>query len=112
MKMANIKNVVVVGAGQMGHGIGQMALMGGYNVTMVDIKDEYVDKGISKITEGIQKLEGKGKLPEGKTASDFLGNLKKSTDLAAAVSDADIMIEAVIEKMEIKKDVFKTCGER
>ena len=109
--MADIKNLVVVGAGQMGHGIGQMALMAGYNVTMVDIKDEFVDKGWKKIDEGMKKLEGKGSLPEGKTATDFMANCKKSTDLASAVQDADIMIEAVIEKMDIKQQVFKTCGE-
>ena len=108
--MVNIKNVVVVGAGQMGHGIGQMALMAGYNITMVDVKDEYVDKGWSKIDEGIKKIEAKGGLPGGKTAADLMTNCKKSTDLASAVKDADIMIEAVVEKMDVKKGVFKTSG--
>ncbi|MFX1573607.1 MAG: 3-hydroxyacyl-CoA dehydrogenase NAD-binding domain-containing protein [Promethearchaeota archaeon] len=109
--MVDIKNVVVVGAGQMGHGIGQMALLAGYNITMVDIKDEFVDKGVAKIDEGMKKLEQKGTLPEGKTASTIMANCKKSTDLASAVKDADIMIEAVVERMEIKKAVFKTAGE-
>lgn len=109
--MVNIKNVVVVGAGQMGHGIGQMALMAGYNVTMVDVKDEYVDKGWSKIDEGIKKIEAKGGLPGGKTAADLMTNCKKSTDLASAVKDADIMIEAVVERLEIKQEVFKNCGD-
>ncbi len=109
--MVDIKNLVVVGAGQMGHGIGQMALMAGYNVTLVDIKDEFVDKGWNKIDEGMKKLEAKGTLPEGKSATDFMANCKKSTDLASAIKDADIMIEAVIEKMEVKQQVFKTCGE-
>ena len=109
--MADIKNVVVCGAGAMGHGIGQMALLTGYNVTMVDIKDEYVDKGVAKIEEGMKKLETKGTLPEGKTAADLMANCKKSVDLASAVKDADIMIEAVIEVMDVKKEVFKTCGE-
>ncbi|MFW9989146.1 MAG: 3-hydroxyacyl-CoA dehydrogenase NAD-binding domain-containing protein [Candidatus Odinarchaeota archaeon] len=109
--MVNVKNLVVVGAGQMGHGIGQMALMAGCNVTMVDIKDEYVDKGWSKIDEGIKKLEAKGGLPGGKSAADLMANCKKSTDIASAVKDADIMIEAVVEKLEIKQEVFKTCGD-
>ncbi|MFX0141811.1 MAG: 3-hydroxyacyl-CoA dehydrogenase NAD-binding domain-containing protein, partial [Candidatus Hodarchaeota archaeon] len=100
--MADIKNLVVVGAGQMGHGIGQMALMAGYNVTLVDIKDEFVDKGWNKIDEGMKKLEAKGTLPEGKAAADFMVNCKKSIDLASAVKDADIMIEAVVEKMDVK----------
>jgi len=101
---------VDIGAGQMGHGIGQMALLAGYNVTMVDIKDEFVDKGIAKIDEGMKKLEEKGTLPEGKSAADLMANCKKSTDLASAVKDADIMIEAVVERMDVKKQVFKTAG--
>ncbi|TFG28201.1 MAG: 3-hydroxyacyl-CoA dehydrogenase [Promethearchaeota archaeon] len=110
IKMADIKNLVVIGAGQMGTGIGQVALMAGFNVTMVDIKDEYVDKSYANIEDGMKKLEAKGAL-KGKTAGEFLANLKKSTDNASAVKDADIMIEAVIEDMDIKKKVFKTCDE-
>jgi enoyl-CoA hydratase/3-hydroxyacyl-CoA dehydrogenase len=109
--MVDVKNLVVVGAGQMGHGIAQMALLGGYNATLVDIKDEFVDKGWNKIDQGMKKLEEKGKLPGGKSAADFMANCKKSTDLASAVKDADIVIEAVVERMDVKKQVFKTCGE-
>ena len=108
--MADIKNLVVVGAGQMGHGIAQMALMAGYNVSLVDIKDEFVNNGYIKIKEGMEKLEAKGSLPGGKSASEFMGYLKKSTDLASRVKNADIMIEAVVEKMDVKKKVFNTCG--
>ena len=54
--MANIKNLVVIGAGQMGTGVGQVALMAGFNVTMVDIKDEYVDKSYANIEYGMKKL--------------------------------------------------------
>ena len=109
--MVDIKNVVVVGAGQMGHGIAQMSLLAGYNVTLVDIKDEFVNNGWNKIDEGMKKLETKGSLPEGATAASLMANCKKSTDLASTVKDADIMIEAVVEKMDVKKDVFKTAGE-
>ncbi|MHA1294766.1 MAG: 3-hydroxyacyl-CoA dehydrogenase family protein [Promethearchaeota archaeon] len=106
--MVDVKNVLVLGAGLMGSGIGQVALMAGYNVIMVDIKEEFVDKGVAKIEEGIKKLEAKGKLGEGISAADVMGKLKKSIDLASAVKDADIVIEAVIEKMDIKKQVCKT----
>ena len=109
--MVDIKNVVVIGSGQMGNGIGQVSLMAGYNVTMVDIKDEFVDKAVAKIDEGIQKLEAKGKLAGGETAASVMARCKKSTDIASAMKDADIMIEAVVEKMDVKKAVFKTCGE-
>ncbi|MFX1358649.1 MAG: 3-hydroxyacyl-CoA dehydrogenase NAD-binding domain-containing protein [Promethearchaeota archaeon] len=107
--MVDIKNVVVVGAGQMGNGIGQVALMAGFNVTLVDIKDEYVDKGYAKIKEGMQKLEAKGALSD--SAANFMAKCNKNIDLASAVKDADIIIEAVVENMDVKKQVFKTCDE-
>lgn len=109
--MVEIKNVVVVGAGQMGNGIAQMSLLAGYNVTLVDINDDFVGKGWNKIDEGMKKLESKGKLPEGGTAASLMDKCKKSSDLASAIKDADIMIEAVVEKMDIKKQVFKTAGD-
>ncbi len=105
-----IKNVVIIGAGLMGHGAAQVSLMAGYNVTLVDIKDEFIEKGVSKIEQGMLKLESKNKLG-GLTAADVMGRLKKTTDLATAVKDADIVLEAVIEKMDVKKQVFKTCGD-
>jgi enoyl-CoA hydratase/3-hydroxyacyl-CoA dehydrogenase len=101
-------NVLVLGAGLMGSGIAQVSLMAGYNVKLVDIKDEFVDGGYKKIQDGLQRLESKGALGEGVTASDVLSRLQKSIDLASAVKDVDIVIEAVIEKMDIKKQVCKT----
>ena len=109
--MADINNIVVIGAGLMGHNVAQIALMAGYNVTIVDIKDEFINNGAAKIEEGLKKLEAKGTLGEGVKASDIMGRLKKTIDLASAVKDADLVIEAVIEKMDVKKDVFKTCDE-
>lgn len=109
--MVDVNNIVVIGAGIMGVGIAQMSLMAGYNVTLVDIKDEYINNGVAKIEEGMKKLEAKGKLEEGATAADVMGRLKTSLDLAAAVKDADFVVEAVIEKMDIKKQVFKTCAD-
>lgn len=109
--MAEIKNIVMIGAGLMGHNAAQIFLMGGYNVTLVDIKDEFVDTGVAKIEEGLKKLEAKGRLGEGVSAASLMGNLKKSIDIASAVKDADFVVEAVVEKMDVKKQVFKTCDE-
>jgi len=106
--MADIKNIVTLGVGLMGQGIAQVALMAGYNVTLVDIKDELVNKAYSGIELGVKKSEEKGILGEGITTVDIMGRCKKSTDLASAVKDADMVIEAVIEKMDIKKQVCKT----
>ncbi|MBY9020334.1 MAG: 3-hydroxyacyl-CoA dehydrogenase family protein [Candidatus Lokiarchaeota archaeon] len=109
--MAEIKNIVMIGAGLMGHNAAQICLMASYNVTLVDIKDEFVDAGVAKIEEGLKKLEAKGKLGEGVSAVNLMANLKKTIDLASAVKDADFIIEAVVERMDIKKQVFKTCDE-
>ncbi len=109
--MVDVKNVVIIGAGLMGHNAAQICLMAGYNVTLVDIKDEFVDNGVAKIDEGLKKLEAKGKLGEGVSSADLMGKLKKSIDTASAVKDADFVLEAVVELMDIKKQVFKTCDE-
>ena len=105
--MVDVKNVLVLGAGLMGSGIAQVSLMAGYNVILVDIKDEFVDKGYAKIEEGMKKLEAKGALG-GVTAADIMVKCTKSIDLASAVKNVDMVIEAVIEKMDIKKQVCKT----
>jgi 3-hydroxyacyl-CoA dehydrogenase len=108
--MVDIKNVVVIGVGQMGTGVAQVALMSGHNVTLVDVKDEFVNKSYASIDDGMKKLEAKGALG-GKTAANFMANCKKSIDIASAMKTADLMVEAVIEDMDIKKKVFKTCDE-
>ncbi|MBD3195783.1 MAG: 3-hydroxyacyl-CoA dehydrogenase family protein [Candidatus Lokiarchaeota archaeon] len=106
--MSEVKNVLVLGAGQMGSGIAQVSLMAGYNVSLVDIKQEFVDKGASGIEKGLKKLESKGKLGEGVTADNLMAKLTKSISLEDAVKSADIVIEAVVERMDIKKQVCKT----
>ncbi|MHA1618472.1 MAG: 3-hydroxyacyl-CoA dehydrogenase NAD-binding domain-containing protein [Promethearchaeota archaeon] len=109
--MTAIKNVVVIGAGLMGSGVSQVSLQSGYAVTLVDIKQEYIDKGIKGILKGLGRLEQKGRLGEGVTAQSLVEKIRQSTDLADAVKDADIVIEAVIENLKIKQSVFKTCDE-
>ena len=107
--MADVNKIAVVGAGLMGSGIAQIALMGGYNVVLVDIKQEFVDKGATKVEEGMKKLEEKGKLAEGQNAAGILGKMSTSIELENAVKDCDFVIEAVIEKMDVKKNVCKTA---
>jgi enoyl-CoA hydratase/3-hydroxyacyl-CoA dehydrogenase len=105
IELSNIKNIVVVGAGVMGSGIAQVALMAGYNVTLVDINKEFVNNGIVKIKEGLKKVEAKGKLGEGILISELLAKCKNSIDLASAVRDADFVFEAVVENLNVKKKV-------
>jgi len=105
--MANVKHIVMLGFGDMGKGIAQVNLMAGYNVTAVDISDELIDKGLEYIKTGFEKLESKGVLSEGSRAADYLARLKTSKDVIDAVKDADLVIEAVVEKLDIKQNLCK-----
>ena len=102
---SKIKNITVVGAGMMGHGIAQVSLMAGYNVTLIDINEKFVNSGVSKIQEGLRKAEAKGKLGEGISIADLMAKCKTSIDLASAVKEADFVFEAVVEYLDVKKNV-------
>lgn len=103
-----MKNVGVIGAGTMGQGIANAFATAGYNVTVCDIKIEWAQNGINKIGAKLDKLVSREKMAaekaEGIKANLTAGEYK---DLA----DCDLIVEAVLEKMEIKKDLFKTLDE-
>jgi len=105
--MVNIKNIVMLGFGDMGKGIAQICLMAGYNVTAVDISEDLIEKGLEYIKTGFEKLESKGKLPEGSSAAEYLAKLKTSKDIKEAVRDADLVIEAVVEKLDVKQNLCR-----
>ena len=113
MELANIevKKLIVIGAGTMGSGIAQVALLAGYDTTLVDVTEELVKRGAIKIKEGINKLESKGKLGGQTNTSNIMKRLKVSIDLKSAVKDADFVIEAVSEDSEIKQGVFIQLGD-
>lgn len=105
MKLDDIKKVAVIGSGAMGNGIAQICAMAGFKVTMVDIKQEFVDRGMATITKSLDFLVSKGKLAaEGKDS--VLKNLTTSLSNAEAVKDVQVVIEAVPEIMDLKKKVF------
>ena len=103
-----MKNVGVIGAGTMGQDIANAFATAGYNVTVCDIKIEWAQNGINKIGAKLDKLVSREKMTaekaEGIKANLTAGEYK---DLA----DCDLIVEAVLEKMEIKKDLFKTLDE-
>ncbi len=101
-----IRKVAVLGAGLMGHGIAEVCAIAGYEVTMRDIKQEFIDRGMNMIKESLAKLEQKGKI---KSAEEALSRIKTTLDLEEAVKDADLIIEAVPEIFEIKEEVFREC---
>lgn len=105
MKAEDVKTVAMIGAGDMGHGIAACCLMGGYKVILRDIDQKFVDKGMAGIKGSFDKFKEKGKMtPE--AYDDAFKRLTPMVDLQTAVKDADFIIEAVPEKVELKKSVF------
>jgi len=105
-----IKNVAVIGAGAMGSGIAYVCANKGYNTSIREINEDLLKRGMGKIRELIAGGVTKGKLTP-KQAEDMMKKIKGTTDLAEAVKDADIAIEAVFENMDVKKEIFKKLDE-
>ena len=105
MDFEDIETVAVLGAGNMGHGIAEVAALAGYEVRMRDIKEEFVQDGYDNIEWSLNKLAEKDQLTQA-DADDALDRIEPLVDVEDAVGDADVVIEAVPEKMEIKKDVY------
>ena len=105
MDFEDIETIAVLGAGNMGHGIAEVAALSGYEVRMRDIKDEFVQSGYDNIEWSLNKLAEKDQLTQDE-ADGALDRITPLVDVEEAVGDADVVIEAVPEKMEIKKDVY------
>jgi len=100
-----IKKIGIIGAGTMGHGIAFVSAKAGYDVVLHDIKDEYVNKGLGSVGRFIDKSIEKGKMtPEQK--QHILGRIHGTTTLED-MKDADLVIEAILEQVHLKKDVFQ-----
>lgn len=99
-----MEKIFVLGAGTMGAGIVQAFAQKGYEVIVRDIKDEFVDRGIATINKNLSKLVAKGKVTE-EFKENVLSKITGTTDLNLA-ADCDLVIEAAVENMEIKKDIF------
>lgn len=97
--------IFVLGAGTMGSGIAQIFAQSGYKVTMRDIEERFVQRGLKMITESLTKSIQKGKLSENEK-DEIINRITITTDMSLA-KEADLVIEAAIENMEIKKKVFK-----
>jgi len=100
-----IKRICVLGAGAMGHGIAQVCAQGGFQVNLQDIKEELVQDGLARIKRFLQGSLERNRITE-EEAAGTLGRITTTTDLAKAAADADLVIEAIIENVEIKKETF------
>jgi len=100
-----IDKVMVIGAGQMGGGIAQVAAQAGYDVVLYDINMDLVDKGLALIDKNLARDVSKGKRSEDEKAA-ILGRIKASVTLDDA-KDRDLVVEAIVENFDIKKKVFE-----
>jgi 3-hydroxybutyryl-CoA dehydrogenase len=105
-----MRNIVVIGGGTMGNGIAHTAAASGFDVTLVDVSKDILNRALSTISANLQRGVDKGRMtPEEKAA--IAGRIRTTTDLDP-VSDADLVIEAIIEKLEAKVDLFRDLDGR
>ena len=101
----DIKTIGVVGAGQMGNGIAQVAAQSGFRVVMSDIADSFIQKGLAAISKNLGRMVEKGKIPSQKK-DETMGRIK-GTIQVKDMADADLVVEAAIESESLKLNIFK-----
>lgn len=104
-----LNKVMVIGAGQMGSGIAQVMAQAGLQVVLHDLKDEFVQRGLSNIEKNLNRQVEKGRLTDEEKKA-ILARLTPSTDFVNA-QDVDIVVEAAVENMEVKKNIFARLDE-
>lgn len=107
MRIQDIQKISLIGAGDMGHGIAEVALLAGYSVCMRDINKELVELGVKRLTDSLQKLLNKNKVSREQYDRITTDLLSTTVSLEEAVKEADLLIEAIPEVLELKKEVFK-----
>jgi 3-hydroxybutyryl-CoA dehydrogenase len=106
----DIKKVAVIGAGSMGSGIAYICAVKGFEVSLTEVNEDLLKKGIGKIREMIVEGVSRGKFTP-KDAESILSKIKGATDIAEAAKNVDLTVEAVFEDIKVKKDVFKKLDE-
>lgn len=108
--MADIKKVAVIGAGTMGNGIAHVFAQTGYAVSLIDISQDSLDKGIATITKNLDRMIKKEKISESDKEST-LGNITTFTNTAEGAKGVDLVVEAATENTELKFKIFKELSE-
>lgn len=108
--MIKVEKIAIIGCGMMGNGIAQVAAQAGYQVAVQDIKDEFLQRGFKEINKSLNKMKEKGKITS-EQMTQILGRIKGVTDLKEAANNVDLVIEAVPEILDLKKQVFKNLDE-
>lgn len=110
MEVQAMKVMAVLGAGTMGCGIAQIMAQQGYEVFLADVEQEIVDMGLDRLKKNLQKLSEKGALTESQYEA-ILNRVRVTVDMQRAAKDADFVIEAIPEKLELKKELFRQLDE-
>ena len=105
-----MKNISVIGAGTMGNGIAHTFAQFGYQVNLVDVSQDQIDKGIKTIDKNLTRMVSKEKITED-DKNNTLKNIHSFTDLQAGVKNAELVVEAASENEKIKLDIFKQMDE-
>jgi 3-hydroxybutyryl-CoA dehydrogenase len=105
-----MKNITVIGAGTMGNGIVHVFAQSGYNVSLFDLSADAITRGLATIGKNMDRQIAKGALSEDDKAK-ALGNIATYTEMAPAVANADLVIEAASERVDIKLDIFRKLDE-
>jgi 3-hydroxybutyryl-CoA dehydrogenase len=106
MSNEEIGRVAVLGAGTMGHGIAQVAAVAGMDVVVRDVEQSFLDAARDKIEKSLAKLVDKGRV-EAKVQKEALARISTTTELSEAADGADLVVEAIPERMELKLETFR-----
>lgn len=101
-----MKNIAVIGSGQMGNGIAHVFAQKGFNVTMIDIRQDALDRALTTISSNLDRQFTKGLITEEEKAAT-LNNISVQTDLKDGVKNADLVVEAATENIDLKLNIFR-----
>jgi 3-hydroxybutyryl-CoA dehydrogenase len=105
-----MKNIVVIGAGTMGNGIAHVFAMTGHSVNLVDISADALNRAVATISKNLDRMVSKGSLTEDEKTST-LSNIKTNTDLSAVATNAELIVEAATENIDLKLKIFRQMDE-
>lgn len=105
-----MKNITVIGAGTMGNGIAHTFAQSGFQVNLMDVSEVSLEKAVNTIAKNLDRMVSKGKITEDDKAST-LQNIQTQTDLKTSVENADLVVEAATENVEIKLNIFRQIDE-
>ena len=111
MQPKQVERVAVIGAGVMGHGIAQVAAVAGFEVVIRDIAQEFLDKARKGIEKSLKRFVDRGRMSED-SAQAALGRVSITLDLSEAVEEADLVIEAIPERIDLKQKVWREISEK